>query len=68
MQPTAVTPTILDLAPSFARSLRAASKSPKTVVTYMEAVIGLAAFLTLACRQTFPLCVVNTLRLSLKIS
>src|SRR5438046_470796 len=42
---TAVMPGILDLAPSFARSLRAGNKSPKTVVTYLEAVNGLAAFL-----------------------
>jgi site-specific recombinase XerD len=43
---TAVMPTIVDLAPSFARSLRASNKSPKTLVTYLEAVDGLAAFLT----------------------
>ncbi|HEX2089489.1 MAG TPA: tyrosine-type recombinase/integrase [Actinomycetota bacterium] len=48
MQRAADTPTILDLAPSFARSLRAARKSPKTVVTYMEAVNGLSAFLRAA--------------------
>jgi len=44
MQRTAVMPSILDLAPSFTRSLRAGRKSPKTIVTYLEAVNGLALF------------------------
>jgi hypothetical protein len=43
-QRSTVTPPILDVAPPFARSLRAENKSPKTVTTYLEAVHGLAAF------------------------
>jgi site-specific recombinase XerD len=49
---TAVMPAILDLAPSFARSLRAENRSPKTVVTYLEAVNGLANYLTAAGMPT----------------
>ncbi|CAN5288109.1 tyrosine recombinase XerC [soil metagenome] len=49
---TAVMPSILDLAPSFARSLRAQNRSPKTVTTYGEAVNGLAAFLESAGMPT----------------
>jgi site-specific recombinase XerD len=43
MRRTAVTATILDLARSWSRSLRAARRSSKTVTTYMEAVNGLVA-------------------------
>jgi site-specific recombinase XerD len=42
---TQVTPTILSLAPSFARHLRAANLSPKTEQTYGYAIRDLGAFL-----------------------
>jgi site-specific recombinase XerD len=40
-----ITPTILDLAPSFARHLRAANLRPKTEATYGYAITDLARFL-----------------------
>ena len=45
MKRTAITPTILDLAPSFARHLRAANLSSRTEATYGYALRDLAAFL-----------------------
>jgi site-specific recombinase XerD len=45
MKRSAVTLAILDLAPSFARHLRAANLSPKTEATYGYALKDLAAFL-----------------------
>jgi len=45
---TAITPTIVDLAPSFARGLRAANLSPRTEQTYGYAIRDLAAFLEAA--------------------
>jgi site-specific recombinase XerD len=47
-QRATVTPTILTLAPSFARHLRAANLSPKTEATYGYALKDLAGFLELS--------------------
>jgi site-specific recombinase XerD len=54
-QSTAIAASVDDLsvlAASFARYLRAANRSPKTITTYSEAVEGLARFLTAAGMPT----------------